>query len=143
MEETKTIWVTAPDHKLFAMTAKNTMMEHLDIRFEEIGPDYLITSMPVDHRTHQPMGLLHGGASAALSETNGSLASFLCVENPFTKKIVGIEINANHVKSVKEGRVYGKTYPIKLGKSLHVWQTDIRSEAGDLLCVSRLTVMVQ
>jgi 1,4-dihydroxy-2-naphthoyl-CoA hydrolase len=97
--------------------------------------------MPVDHRTKQPAGLLHGGASVALAESLGSIASALCIDTT-TKSPVGVEINANHLKSATSGFVTGKVTAIRRGQTLHVWNIEIRNEGGDLLCVSRLTVMV-
>lgn len=121
---------------------KNTMMETLGIQCVEIGDDYVISTMPVDHRTHQPMGLLHGGASAALIESIGSMGSVLLID---VEKYapVGIEINANHVGGVKSGSVRAKGTIVHAGKRTHVWQVDIRDEATDkLVCTGRLTVMI-
>ncbi len=121
---------------------KNTMMEVLDIQCVEIGDDYVVATMPVDHRTHQPMGLLHGGASAALIETIGSMGSVLLID---VKKQapVGLEINANHLGGLKSGMVRGTGKIIHAGKRTHVWQVDIRDEATDkLICTGRLTVMI-
>ncbi|PHR30299.1 MAG: phenylacetic acid degradation protein [Fluviicola sp.] len=121
---------------------KNTMMETLGIRCVEIGDDYLIATMPVDHRTHQPMGLLHGGASAALIETIGSMGSVLLIDIDKYAP-VGLEINANHIGGVKSGSVRAKGTVIHAGKRTHVWQVDIRDEATDkLVCTGRLTVMI-
>jgi len=119
-----------------------TLVHHLGITITEIGPDYIIAKMPVDHRTHQPAGLLHGGASAALAETVGSIASHLCLENPKTHQVVGVEINANHLRGISKGFVYGKASPIRIGKSIHVWNIEITSDTGKLICVSRLTMSV-
>ena len=122
--------------------SKNTLVEHLGIEFTEIGDDYLIARMPVDKRTHQPVGLLHGGASVALAESMGSTASVLCLDDMTTHSVVGVEINANHLKSVRTGWVYGTVKAIRVGRRIQVWNIDIRNEAGDLCCVSRLTVAV-
>lgn len=120
---------------------KNTMGEHLGMAFSELGNNYLKATMPVDHRTKQPYGLLHGGASVALAETLGSVASALVIDH--TKMMcVGIEINANHIRSVKQGFVTGTARPIHLGNSTHVWDIQIHDEKGKLVCVSRLTVAV-
>lgn len=120
---------------------RGNMVSYLDIEYTEIGSDYLIGKMPVDHRTMQPMNILHGGASVVLAETLGSVASILCID--LNKKLsVGLEINANHIKSAKSGYVYGKAQIIHLGKSTHIWQIDITNETGELVCVSRLTVAV-
>jgi len=121
--------------------SKNTLGEHLGIQFTELGDDYLKATMPVDHRTHQPYGLLHGGASAALAETLGSICSALMIDRE--KFIcVGIEINANHIRSAKSGIVTGTCKPIHVGGSIHVWDINIIDEHNKLLCVSRLTVAI-
>ncbi len=121
---------------------KNTMMELLDIKCVELGDDYLVATMPVNHRTHQPMGLLHGGASAALIETIGSMGSVLLID--IEKYMpVGLEINANHLGGMKSGSVRAKGTVIHAGKRTHVWQVDIRDEATEkLICTGRLTVMI-
>ncbi len=120
---------------------RGSMVEHLGIVFDEVGPDYLMGSMPVDHRTHQPFGLLHGGASVALAETLGSTAGSCCVD-PERQVCVGLEINANHVRAVRQGRVAGTARPLHLGARTQVWEIRIRDEAGALVCVSRLTLAV-
>lgn len=119
---------------------ENTLVGHLGIEYLEKGEDYLTASMPVDRRTHQPMGLLHGGASVALAETLGSSASYMTMEEGFYS--VGLEINANHIKSVTSGRVIGRATPVHLGRTTQVWDIEIKSEAGELVCVSRLTMAV-
>lgn len=119
-----------------------TIVKHLDIQFSEIGEDYLKATMPVDEKTKQPMGLLHGGASAVLAETLGSVASVVSFENPFEAKVVGLEINANHLRAVSKGKVVGTVKPIKLGRRIHVWDIKIHDEDKKLCCVSRLTVMI-
>jgi 1,4-dihydroxy-2-naphthoyl-CoA hydrolase len=119
----------------------NTMAENIGIEFTAVGEDYLEAKMPVDHRTHQPMGLLHGGASVALAETMGSVAAMCCVDT--TKQYcVGLEINANHIKSVRDGFVIGTTRAIHIGKKTQVWEIRITSETGDLVCISRITMAV-
>lgn len=120
---------------------KNTMGEYIGISFSEIGPNYLKAVMPVDHRTRQPYGLLHGGASAALAETVGSVASALVVDHS-RYYCVGLEINANHIRSAREGTVTATATPLHLGATTHVWDIKIHDEAGKLVCVSRLTVAV-
>lgn len=120
--------------------SRNTAMEPLGIRFTAIGTDYLRGTMPVDARTHQPYGLLHGGASVLLAETLGSSAGGLCV--PEGKGVVGIEINANHLRGVREGTVTGTARPLHVGGRTHVWEIKIEDEAGRLVCVSRLTLAV-
>lgn len=120
---------------------KNTIMEVIGIEYTEIGSDYVIAKMPVDHRTHQPVGLLHGGATAVLAETLGSVGSTLLVDmNEFN--ITGIEINANHLKSVRSGYVYGKATIIHAGKTMHVWNITVSNEEGQQVAVCRLTVLV-
>lgn len=121
---------------------RNTMMELLDIQCIDIGEDFIVATMPVDHRTHQPMGLLHGGASAALIESIGSIGSaLLCnLQNEFP---VGLEINANHIGGVKSGLVKALGKIVHAGKRTHVWQVDIFSvETEKLICTGRLTVMI-
>jgi uncharacterized protein (TIGR00369 family) len=118
------------------------MVEHLAIEFLEIGPDYLVARMPVDHRTVQPLGLLHGGASVALAETLGSMAGWGCV-NRETHEVLGIEINANHVGAMRSGYVYGTAKPIHLGRATQVWQIEIRDEKQRMICISRLTLAVR
>ena len=120
---------------------KNTMVEHLGIEFTGHGKDFIEARMPVDHRTHQPMGLLHGGASVVLAETLGSVASTLLIDLN-KQACVGIEINANHIKSVRHGYVTGKATPIHIGKKTHVWDIRITSDSGELVCISRLTVAI-
>lgn len=119
----------------------NTMVEHLGIMFTEIGDDYISATMPVDHRTHQPYGLLHGGASVALAETLGSVAAHCCIDTAI-QYCVGLDINANHVKGIKEGIVTGTTKPIHIGKKTHVWEIRITNEKKELICISRITMAV-
>lgn len=114
---------------------------HLGIQFTAIDDNSLTAEMPVDERTRQPYGLLHGGASCVLAETLGSVASALVVDLN-EKNCVGLEINANHIRSVRSGKVIGKVTPIHLGSSTHVWDIRIEDEAGKLICVSRLTVAI-
>ena len=118
-----------------------TLMQQLGIEYTELGSDYICGRMPVDHRTKQPAGLLHGGASAALAESLASIGSVLLTE-PETQAIVGIEINANHLRKVKEGYVYGKATLAANSRKLHVWEIRISDERQRLVCLSRLTVMV-
>ncbi len=121
--------------------SKGTMAEVLDITFTEIGDNYLKASMPVDNRTHQPYGLLHGGASAALAETIGSVASSLCI-NTEKQICVGIEINCNHIRGKKDGLVTATAEALHIGSTTHVWDIKIRDEREKLVCVSRLTVAI-
>ena len=120
--------------------ARGTAMEPLGIVFTEIGPDYLRGTMPVDARTHQPHGLLHGGASVLLAETLGSTAGGMCV--PEGRRVVGIEINANHLRSARTGTVTGTARPLHLGRTSQVWEIRIEDAAGKPVCVSRLTLAV-
>jgi 1,4-dihydroxy-2-naphthoyl-CoA hydrolase len=119
----------------------NTMTEWVGIEWLELGPDYLKARMPVDHRTQQPRGLLHGGASCVLAETLGSVASALVIDIS-VQTCVGIEINANHIRGVREGYVTGTARPLHIGSSTHVWDIRIEDEQGRLACVSRLTVAI-
>jgi 1,4-dihydroxy-2-naphthoyl-CoA hydrolase len=120
---------------------ENNLVKHLGIEFTAFGDDFLEATMPVDARTHQPFGILHGGASVVLAESMGSLAGFLCLADP--KFIcVGQEINANHLRSVKSGVVTGKAYPIHLGRTSQVWGIEIKNEEGKLVAISRLTLAV-
>ena len=118
----------------------NTIAEVLDIRIEEIGDDYLSASMPVDHRTHQPMGILHGGASVVLAETVGSMAAMMAAEPG--KACVGLDINANHLRKVVSGRVMAVAKPLHIGRTTQVWDIRIRDEAQREVCISRLTMAV-
>lgn len=121
---------------------KNTLMEQLGIQCVELGDDYVVATMPVDRRTHQPMGLLHGGASAALIESIGSMGSTLLID--LSKEVpVGLEVNANHLGGVKSGSVKAIGKIIHAGKRTHVWQVDITDEAtGKMVCTGRLTIMI-
>ena len=120
---------------------KDTMTDFLGIKFTQIGEDFLEATMPVDHRTKQPLGLLHGGANVVLAETMGSVAATLTVDEK-KQYCVGLEINANHLKSVKEGFVKGITKPIHIGKKTQVWEIKIYTESGELSCISRITMAV-
>ena len=135
------IWKSDVTVERLNSRGKGTMVEHLDIRFTEIGPDYLRASMPVDHRTNQPIGLLHGGASVVLAETLGSVAGVLCVDIR-KQYVVGLEVNANHVRAVRSGRVIGTARPLHLGLQTQVWQIDIVDEEGHRITASRLTLAV-
>ncbi|WP_082233527.1 hotdog fold thioesterase [Halobacillus massiliensis] len=120
---------------------KNTLMESLGIEVESATPSEVIMSMPVDHRTHQPMGFLHGGASVALAESAASIGAFLNID-PEKQQVFGIEINANHVKSVRTGKVAGKAVPLHIGKATMVWEIKITDEKDQLISVSRCTIGV-
>lgn len=121
--------------------SKGTMAEYLGMELTEIGENYIKGRMPVDHRTQQPYGLLHGGASAAFAETLGSIASACAID--ISKFIcVGLEINANHIRGVKQGFVYGTVAALHIGGATHVWDIKIHDEQEKLVCVSRLTVAI-
>ena len=120
---------------------KDTMSAFLGLEFSEVGPDYVVATMPVDSRTRQPFGLLHGGASCVLAETLGSVASAMVVDQR-KFRCVGLEINANHIGSAKDGLVTGRAVPVHLARSTHVWDFLITNDSGKLLCISRLTVAV-
>jgi len=135
------IWRELPTLESLQKRCSNTLCEHLAMTFTEIGPDYLVATMPVDHRTKQPAGLLHGGASVALAESLGSVASLLCLRSD-DKMPVGIEINANHLRAVESGSVTGRVTAIRRGRTIHVWAIEITNDDGDLVCTSRLTVMI-
>jgi len=128
---------------LEALNAANlgTMVQHLDIVFTEIGEDFIRATMPVDERTRQPYGLLHGGASVALAETLGSTGANMCVDRA-RFRCLGQEINANHMRAAREGRVTGTARPLHIGMRSQVWSIDITNDAGELVCVSRLTMAV-
>jgi 1,4-dihydroxy-2-naphthoyl-CoA hydrolase len=119
----------------------NTMVTHLGIEFTRFGEDFIEAKMPVDHRTQQPLGLLHGGASVSLAETLGSVAATCCIDMS-NQYCVGLEINANHIKSVKNGCVYGITKPVHIGKKTHVWEIRITNEQQELVCISRITMAI-
>jgi 1,4-dihydroxy-2-naphthoyl-CoA hydrolase len=120
-------------------SSKDTLAEYLGIEFVEVGEDYLKARMPVDRRTVQPAGILHGGASAALAETVGSVAAGLCVD-PEQQRIVGLDINANHIRPVRDGWVIAITRPIHVGKTTQIWEIRIHDEEEKLVSISRLTV---
>jgi 1,4-dihydroxy-2-naphthoyl-CoA hydrolase len=121
--------------------SRNTMVEHIGIEFTAIGPDFLEAKMPVDARTHQPFGLLHGGASVALAETLGSMAAACCIDLS-RQFCVGLDINANHVKGATSGYVKGITKPVHIGKKTQVWEIRITNERDELVCISRITMAV-
>lgn len=136
------IWKVEPElEQLNNASKQNTIAEVLGIEITEIGQDYIKGTMPVDKRTRQPMGILHGGASVVLAESLGSMAANLCVD---TSKhyCVGLDINANHLRAVRNGVVTGVAKPIHLGRSTHVWEIKIDDEKGRPVCISRLTMAV-
>lgn len=135
------IWKNNVDLQQLNKGGENCMVGHLGIQLTGITDNSLTATMPVDKRTRQPYGLLHGGASAVLSETLGSIAAGLCVD--FNEnKVVGIEVSAKHVRGVNDGIVTGICKPVKIGRTLHVWQTEIFNEQKQLICTSQLMVMV-
>ena len=121
--------------------SKNTMVDHLGIEFLEVSHKLIKAKMPVDYRTVQPFGILHGGASVTLAETLGSIAAQMNIDQE-KNVAVGLDINANHIRSVKSGFVYGVTTPLHIGRSIHVWEIKITDEDDKLVCVSRLTVSI-
>lgn len=120
---------------------RNTMSEWLGIEFYEVGNDYLLGRMPVDHRTVQPLGIVNGGAYCALAETIGSMAANMCLEDP-NEAAVGLDINANHIRSASKGWVYAKATAIHVGRKTHVWEIRILDDEGKLCCISRLTMSI-
>lgn len=135
------IWKQDTDLARINGWSAGTMMETLGIRITAVGDDWLQGTMPVDHRTHQPFGLLHGGASVALAETLGSTAAMLTLD-PARELTVGLDINANHVRGVRSGVVTGTARALHLGRTTQVWEIRIENEEGALVCMSRLTMAV-
>ncbi len=134
------IWKNPASLKEINRFSKNTMVEHLEICITEIGDDYLKASMPVCAKTHQPMGILHGGATVALAETVSSIAAFLAA--PSGKRCVGLEVNANHLRSVKSGLVFAVARPIHIGRSTQVWDIRVTDENDKRVAISRITIAV-
>ncbi len=134
------IWQQTVSVDILNRISQNTAVQHLGIEFLEVGDDFLRARVPVDHRTHQPFGLLHGGVSVVLAETLGSCGAGFAIPEGYNA--VGLDINANHIKGVKTGWVTGVARPVHLGRSTHVWHIDLRNEAGDLTCVSRITMAI-
>jgi 1,4-dihydroxy-2-naphthoyl-CoA hydrolase len=135
------LWKQPTDLARINAWSANTMMQTLDIRISAIGDDWLQGTMPVDHRTHQPYGLLHGGASVVLAETLGSTAAMLTLD-PEKELAVGLDINANHVRGVRSGVVTGTARMLHLGRTTQVWEIRIENEEGALVCISRITMAV-
>lgn len=133
------IWFRQPTLEQLNALSANTLVSHLDMRFIEIGDDFLRGTMPVDARTHQPYGVLHGGASVALAETLASTAASCCID-PARYMCLGQEINANHLRAVTSGLVTGTTRPYHIGARSQVWGIEIRDAAGHLSCISRITM---
>ncbi|GAA3578167.1 hotdog fold thioesterase [Marinobacter xestospongiae] len=135
------IWATTPNLEMLAASSENTAVSTLGIEYLEIGDNFVRGRMPVDHRTHQPFGILHGGASVLLAETLGSMAANCCIRES-GKVAVGLDINANHIRSVASGWVYGTARPVHIGSSTQVWEIIIEDENEKTVCVSRLTMAV-
>ena len=136
-----TIWFADTTIEDLTARARNTLVEHIGIEYTEVGDDYIRARMPVDHRTVQPARILHGGASVVLAETLGSVAAYLCID-PEQKMAVGLEINANHVRAVREGYVTGTVRPLHIGNSTHIWEIHVRDDQDRLVCISRITMAV-
>jgi 1,4-dihydroxy-2-naphthoyl-CoA hydrolase len=136
------IWKTRPTADAINNMGDKSMSTFLGIEIMDVGDDYLTARMPVDERTRQPYGILHGGASCVLAETLGSIAGAFCVDMQ-TQIVVGLEINANHLRPAKDGYVTGTVRPIHVGRTTHVWDIKITNEKGDLVCISRLTLAVK
>ncbi|WP_159736997.1 hotdog fold thioesterase [Vibrio atypicus] len=136
-----TIWKRNINLERLNATSKNTLIEHLEIKYTAVGDDYIEATMPVCHFTHQPLGMLHGGASVVLAETLGSVAANFCVEEG--SYCVGLDINANHIRSMRDGKVIGRATPIHLGVSTQVWQINMTDERERMVCTSRLTIAVK
>ena len=136
------IWKRTPTLDELNAFRRDCMVGHLGIELIELGDDVLRGTMPVDARTRQPFGLLHGGASVALAETLGSLAAWLCLDDPQTQAAVGLEINANHIRAQRDGVVTGSARPEHLGRSTQVWSIRIEDEQQRLVCIARLTMAI-
>jgi len=135
------LWFGEPTVDVINSRPKNHIGALLGIEFTEIGEDYIKATMPVDERTHQPFGILHGGASVVLAESLGSIASWLAID-PDKYMAVGLDVNANHLRAVKSGQVTGVCTPINIGGKIHVWDIKIYDDRGKMSCISRLTVAV-
>ncbi|MGO1462324.1 MAG: hotdog fold thioesterase [Marinobacter sp.] len=136
-----TIWNVKPDLENLAKASMNTAVSHMGIEYTEIGDDFVKGRMPVDERTIQPFGILHGGSSVVLAETLGSMAANCCLKDPNTVA-VGLDINANHIRPATRGWVYGTARAVHIGSATQVWEIRIENEAGKLTCMSRLTMAV-
>ena len=134
------VWTTPPTLEQLNARSQGCAVSHLGIEFTEIGPDYLCARVPVDERTKQPYGLLHGGVSVVLAATLGSMAAVLAC--PPGHRAVGLDINANHLRAVTSGWVTGTARPVHIGRTTQVWQIDMCNEAGQPTCVSRITMAV-
>jgi 1,4-dihydroxy-2-naphthoyl-CoA hydrolase len=136
------IWKSRPTVEGINRMGEKTMGQHLGIEITEVGDDFVTGRMPVNEGTRQPFGLLHGGASCALAETLGSIGGAFCLDTS-VQMVVGIEINANHLRAARDGYVIGTARPIHIGKTIHVWDIRITNEKGSLVCISRLTLAVR
>ncbi|WP_455810930.1 hotdog fold thioesterase [Pseudomonas graminis] len=134
------IWRREATLEQLNLRSKETMVDHIGIRFTQLAEDHIEAVMPVDQRTRQPFGLLHGGASVVLAETLGSMAGYLCTEGE--QQVVGLEINANHLRAAREGEVRGVCRSVHLGRRHQVWQIEIFDDNNRLCCTSRLTTAV-
>jgi 1,4-dihydroxy-2-naphthoyl-CoA hydrolase len=135
------IWKVKPTLEELNILCNKTMVDHLAINFTEVGDDHLSATMPVDHRTKQPDGLLHGGASVALAETIGSVAANLVIDRT-NRMCVGLEINANHTRAKRDGVVTGTARPVQIGNTIQIWEIKITDKNQRLVCISRLTLAV-
>ncbi len=136
------IWKVKPTMELFKTVSQKSMGDFLEIEVIEVGDDFITARMPVNEKTMQPFGLLHGGASCVLAESLGSIAGTFCINYP-KQMVVGLEINANHLRSARSGYVYGTVRPVHVGKTTQVWNIEIKNEMKQLVCVSRLTCVVK
>lgn len=135
------IWTQTPNLEQMMEASRNTAVHHMGIEYLEVGDDYVKGRMPVDERTVQPFGILHGGASVVLAETLGSMAANCCLKDPNTVA-VGLDINANHIRPVTEGWVYGTATALHIGGTTQVWEIRLENEQGKTTCISRLTMAV-
>lgn len=135
------IWKVPVTAEILNANKNDDMVKHLGIEFTEVGEDFIAGKMPVDHRTRQPFGILHGGAHVVLAETLGSVGANLVLE-PGKGHAVGLDINSNHIKSIREGYVYGVAKPIHIGGKTQIWEIKISDENNNLLNISRLTMFV-
>ncbi|MBK1872296.1 hotdog fold thioesterase [Marinobacter sp. 1-3A] len=135
------IWTRTPDLEHLAKASANTAVSHMGIEYTEVGDDYVTGRIPVDERTVQPFGILHGGSSVVLAETLGSMAANYCLKDPGTVA-VGLEINANHIRPVTKGWVYGTARALHIGSTTQVWEIRMSNEEGKTTCISRLTMAV-
>ncbi|MCG2580068.1 MAG: hotdog fold thioesterase [Marinobacter sp.] len=135
------IWTQTPNLEQMMEASRNTAVHHMGIEYLEVGDDYVKGRMPVDERTVQPFGILHGGASVLLAETLGSMAANCCLKDPNTVA-VGLDINANHIRPVTGGWVYGTATALHIGSATQVWEIRLENEQGKTTCISRLTMAV-